>query len=147
MALCQLIYISRSLLDGQIERGLTSIQATAARNNADVSVSGLLLYSGGHFLQILEGREGVVERLFQKISVDPRHTDVTRLICQRIDGRLFENWQMGLLNLDRESALDRQRFEDLATVCRRSPRSQMIGQLYREFRDQLQSRTELACAS
>jgi hypothetical protein len=142
-----LIYISRSLLEGQIERGLSSIQAASARNNADVSVTGLLLYSGGHFLQILEGREAVIERLYQKISSDLRHTDVTRLICQRIECRQFENWQMGLLNLDRESAIDRQRFEDLATVCRRSPRSHMIGLLYREFRDQLQSRAELACAS
>jgi hypothetical protein len=146
MALSQLIYISRSLLERQVERGLTAIQVASARNNADFSVSGLLLYSGGHFLQILEGREAVIERLFHKISGDPRHTDVTRLICQRIEDRLFENWQMGLLNLDRESAIDRQRFEDLATACRRSPRSQQIANLYREFRDQLQSKAELACA-
>jgi hypothetical protein len=146
MALSQLIYISRSLLERQIERGLGAIQTSSARNNGDLSVSGLLLYSGGHFLQILEGREAVVERVFQKISGDPRHTDVTRLICQRIESRLFENWKMALLNLDRGSVIDRQRFEDLATACRRSPRSQQIGQLYREFRDQLQSSSQLVCA-
>lgn len=41
--------------------------------NARVDVTGMLLYHGRTFFQVLEGDRGVVEPLFDRIGKDKRH--------------------------------------------------------------------------
>jgi hypothetical protein len=66
----------------------------------------MLLYKGGNFLQVLEGPEEGVLRLYQKISRDPRHGDVMLLTKEPIQERQFPDWSMGFQNIDQLSPED-----------------------------------------
>lgn len=90
----QLIYASaatRPLDDLHLRRLLQ----TAHTRNAAVGVTGMLLYEAGSFLQVLEGDEAAVRAIFQRVSGDGRHTDVTLLFQGEVDERGFEGWSMG----------------------------------------------------
>lgn len=96
--LIQLIYRSRSRspLEGGELRGLGH---DFAQRNQRQQVSGLLLYDGAYFLQVLEGEENTVEALFQRIRLDPRHTDIVLLLRDPIPALHFGRWQMGALDV------------------------------------------------
>ena len=65
------------------------------RNNA-VSVTGILHYRGGVFLQALEGTEAEVRKVFNRIEKDPRHNKIEILDCATTSGqrRKFGDWSM-----------------------------------------------------
>lgn len=93
MALLELIYTSQS----QPQTGsddITEILASSERNNAARSITGLLLYDGDRYIQILEGEQKDVEGLFAVISEDPRHHDLELLHKGNILGRSFGTWRM-----------------------------------------------------
>lgn len=138
MPLAHLIYISRSRLPlAQVDGALDEIGACSYRNNRCFGLTGLLLYNAGHFLQLLEGDELAVLKTYDKIAADPRHEDLQRLIFQPTDERIFSEWEMGVMNLDRASWLDQRRFIALAAACRNAPGKEQLGRLYGEFRRQL----------
>jgi hypothetical protein len=60
----------------------------------------LLLYQGGHFLQVLEGERDTVRELFAHIAHDPRHWHVTELFEQELEQRQYADWSMGFQALD-----------------------------------------------
>ncbi|MFS4415103.1 BLUF domain-containing protein [Maribacter sp. 2307ULW6-5] len=62
--------------------------------NAAHGITGCLLYHNGHFLQLLEGEEENLERLFDKIVRDRRHQDVETLKHVHLRQRLFNEWSM-----------------------------------------------------
>ncbi len=96
------------------------IKKTTARNGS-LSVTGLLLYSSGNFMQLLEGPDGVVGDLYDVIGRDARHTDVRELLFKPVAGRLFPRWKMGLLNLDVDQRLDERRLSDVLNDSSPSP--------------------------
>ncbi len=63
--------------------------------NAEHGITGCLLYHERQFVQILEGDYQVVDGLFQKIRHDQRHAEVSLLMEDNTDQRLFDNWNMG----------------------------------------------------
>ncbi|MEO0475634.1 MAG: BLUF domain-containing protein, partial [Planctomycetota bacterium] len=58
-ALGHLLYISEAVR-AFTRAELNAIRETSARNNAKRGVSGVLFYSRGHFVQLLEGDMGVI---------------------------------------------------------------------------------------
>lgn len=78
-ALYRLIYCSRSAIAGTPDRELGSIIDKATHHNTANGITGALLMTATGFAQVLEGRREIVERTFERISVDPRHTDVAML--------------------------------------------------------------------
>lgn len=68
----------------------------ARSNNEARGITGLLLYASGHFLQVLEGPEPMVRRLFDTIQDDPRHTNIETLLATSTTERTFPDWKMGL---------------------------------------------------
>jgi hypothetical protein len=79
----------------------------AAERNRSLGVTGMLMSSGGIFYQVLEGPIEVVDDLFRKIAVDPRHKDVLVLsIQEEVEDRQFPSWAMKKVDLD-EAALSR----------------------------------------
>lgn len=151
MQLTQIIYTSRiaprlAQPAQTLSAALTEIHRTSQRNNARCDVSGLLLYSKGNFLQVLEGRASTLDRICQKISADPRHTDIEFLCRTPLVERNFGNWNMGLLDLDACGHLQRwmlSAFGELLTSARASgghnEAQQLVVQLLRSFRSQLTS--------
>ena len=83
---------------------LMDLLERARRNNAKASVTGMLLYKGGNFLQVLEGEERVVQALPMKISRDMRHHKMVTLLEGPLTEREFSEWTMGFSNLDAPEA-------------------------------------------
>ena len=94
-----LIYVSTSvkLLN---DEELLGILKVSRENNSSRDVTGLLLYKGGNFMQVLEGPDEVVEAVFETIKADPRHKDVIVLSREQISNRQFPAWEMAFQNLD-----------------------------------------------
>jgi hypothetical protein len=95
----QLIYASYAT-QSMTSAELNELQLQSQTNNERKGITGLLLYKAGAFIQILEGEEESVVTLFNKISRDTRHTNVRKLVQQRIEKREFSRWSMGFGNLD-----------------------------------------------
>lgn len=74
---------------------LALLLAVSRSNNEPRAVTGLLLYRGRRFMQALEGPEDEVRRTLERISADPRHTDVQTLEEVQTKQRRFGSWAMG----------------------------------------------------
>lgn len=103
MSLIHLVYIS-TLRQGVDEAEIAKILASCDRRNKADGVTGMLLYSGGNFLQVLEGESQTVRNTFARVSADLRHQDVTELLQEPIEQRDFPAWSMGFRNLGAEVA-------------------------------------------
>ncbi|WP_379922982.1 BLUF domain-containing protein [Erythrobacter sp. R86502] len=71
-----------------------AILSTSARNNPAQGITGLLLFNGRNFLQLLEGEEGAVANLMDTITADPRHSGVSVLDKRGIAQRACPDWAM-----------------------------------------------------
>lgn len=80
--------------------GLLDVLEVSRRNNSRDAISGLLLYKGGNFMQLLEGDEEVVWTAHARISKDPRHRGLMTILKEPIETRLFPDWSMAFGNLD-----------------------------------------------
>lgn len=67
----------------------------ARTHNQMHHLTGLLLYVKGRFLQVLEGPEPALSRLYGLIQQDPRHTQVQTLAYEPVVARAFPDWRMG----------------------------------------------------
>ncbi|CCQ11946.1 hypothetical protein PALB_28470 [Pseudoalteromonas luteoviolacea B = ATCC 29581] len=74
------------------------------RNKVE-KITGMLLYDGKHFMQVLEGEENKILALFNRIKIDPRHTKVEAIIHNPLDKRNFSDWAMGLITCDEKTKL------------------------------------------
>lgn len=101
MPLIHLIYVS-SARDELAADELASIMTASVRNNASRAVTGMLLYAGGNFMQVLEGPEQAVEGTYQRLAKDPRHCGLFVLERGPIASRSFDGWSMGFRRLGRE---------------------------------------------
>tara|TARA_Y100001956_G_C4117804_1_gene185804 strand:+ start:1119 stop:1574 length:456 start_codon:yes stop_codon:yes gene_type:complete len=75
------------------------------RRNQLEKITGMLLYDGKHFMQVLEGEEKKILALFNWIKSDPRHKNVEAIINNPIDKRNFTDWAMGLITCDEKTQL------------------------------------------
>jgi Sensors of blue-light using FAD len=98
--LVRLMYASRAV-DTASEAEMALILQQSKKNNPGVGVTGVLCFSAGIFLQVLEGGRNAVSALYNKIAADPRHKDVVLLRYEEIDERSFGSWSMGQANLSR----------------------------------------------
>lgn len=103
-SLYRLIYCSRNAIAQTIPGAATAegfgeelrtILSTSRRRNAAENVTGALLLTASGFAQVLEGPREVVECMFERISSDPRHADVTALSFTPTERRCFPDWSMG----------------------------------------------------
>ncbi|WP_043459657.1 BLUF domain-containing protein [Azohydromonas australica] len=81
---------------------LTTLLHAARRRNAQLDITGMLLYAEGSFFQVLEGPAAVVDALFAQIQTDARHEQVTLIIREPITRRTFADWTMGFDTASRE---------------------------------------------
>ena len=98
--LVRLMYASRALPSVDHDE-LLAIVRKSKSNNGPLGVTGVLCFSEGIFLQVLEGGRSPVNRLYNRIAADPRHTQVELLTYQEIGERRFAGWSMGQVNLSR----------------------------------------------
>lgn len=79
---------------------LEDLLRVSRANNARAGVTGMLLYRGGNFMQVIEGERDAVEELYRRIEADPRHHTTTVLLRETIPERRFSGWSMGFRDLD-----------------------------------------------
>lgn len=139
MALVSFVYVSFAS-DDMTDEELLAILTTARAKNQTLDVTGMLLYHERFFVQALEGEEGVVDELFEKIRTDPRHHDVFAVYKQPIEQRTFKNWTMGFNKLDNLKVDDLPGFTDFLS---KPPEAQFFTEnpsraklLLETFRDQ-----------
>jgi hypothetical protein len=97
-SLIQLGYISKpiGLMDDQ---KLADILEKSRKNNSENEITGILLYSEGSFLQVLEGEPARIHETFFRIKADPRHQSINVLFEEPISDRHFKNWSMDFHHL------------------------------------------------
>ena len=100
----RLIYKSRARQ--QIDWGLVKeLINKSEENNQDAGITGVLLATHTHFLQVLEGGFDEVNDLFMRIVRDPRHDQVQLIAFDCIESRLYGGWAMhavGVFDFNRE---------------------------------------------
>ena len=91
----QLCYASRRVESGNdLLQDLSEILATARQFNSEQYIVGVLYYAEGYFFQCLEGRTEVVEALFNRILLEPRHERIYRFPDRIIQQAHFAEWSM-----------------------------------------------------
>lgn len=110
--LARLVYASsaaRPLEDAD----LTDILQSSRRNNAEVDVTGALFYSGGNFMQVLEGPADRVAEVYRRVEMDRRHHGHSVLLRDPIGTRQFPDAPMAFHSFAGLSDETRQRARSL----------------------------------
>ena len=89
----RLIYISTAS-DALTAADIDDIVETAVRNNEPQNLTGVLVYNGLNFLQVLEGSRAHVENVYNRILLDTRHVSVTTVLAEAVEIRIFSSWHM-----------------------------------------------------
>ena len=93
-----LTYTSRARLDLSA-RDLSDIHGAARHLNALDGITGLLVFDGTRFLQILEGAEEAIDNLVERLRRDPRHSALEIRDERFVERRSFPEWSMELVNV------------------------------------------------
>lgn len=64
-------------------------------NNQKLQVTGMLLYSEGNIIQVIEGELQIIKALYTRIASDSRHRGIILLSEGDIAERNFPDWSMG----------------------------------------------------
>jgi Sensors of blue-light using FAD len=103
----RLIYIStRSSAFG--DKAVEQACEKFAVYNETASISGILLFSELNFLQVIEGPGDAIGSLFERIKLDPRHSEIVKTDDEADAERCFGAWSMRATQafLGRPDALD-----------------------------------------
>ncbi|WP_430513328.1 BLUF domain-containing protein [Pannonibacter phragmitetus] len=87
--ICYLSVAKLSALQPTPEEGFEDIKDKARKANSAAGLTGCLIFTGQHFLQVIEGMQEDVEDTFGRISRDTRHTDLRVLSEGPIEARDF----------------------------------------------------------
>jgi hypothetical protein len=84
------------------ELELIELLQTANAYNTKNNITGCLIYANSKFIQILEGEQSLVRKLFEKIKNDKRHKNIIVAIEMSVSTKLFANWAMGFKYSERD---------------------------------------------
>jgi len=93
MSLYRLIYKSRAK-DPVDAETVMSIAAASQARNREFGITGMLLATNTHFLQVLEGDQEAVSKAYENIVQDARHGDLILVSCGAVGERQFKDWAM-----------------------------------------------------
>ena len=93
--LVNLTYISNSRLHVQDQaKEIELLISHARRSNEVEGITGVLLFTGKHFAQTLEGTTAAVDVLMTRISRDKRHEAVVFIDRHEVASRIFHEWSL-----------------------------------------------------
>jgi hypothetical protein len=130
MQLKSLTYTSLARLDLAAE-DIEAIHRTARELNALDGVTGLLVFNGTHFLQIIEGAKAAIDDLVERLRRDPRHGGFEIRDQRVIEHRSFPGWSMELVRVSGSF------FDARDTIADRLP-----GSIAPEIRERIIAMTE-----
>jgi len=125
LAVYRILYLSH-LASGRDFSVVGQILHVSRERNQQLGITGVLVFDGGRFCQLIEGTQPAVVALAQRIRRDPRHTSY-RVLFEGVDDAVptQSRWRTGYCEPD-----DLDVFEDgsdgdpallLATFVRRLP--------------------------
>ncbi|MBS0967243.1 diguanylate phosphodiesterase [Acetobacter okinawensis] len=97
-----LVYRSKKLVDFS-ELDFHDLNNSAQKKNIKNGITGVLLYDGNYFLQILEGDEEQILKLYHLICMDSRHHNFVKIIETQIPLRYFTNLGMTFFDIREKS--------------------------------------------
>jgi FAD-dependent sensor of blue light len=92
-------YTSRASLDLR-DDDLSAIHQEARHFNALDGVTGLLVFDGRRFLQIVEGSEEAIDNLVDRLRRDRRHNAFEIRDERKVASRSFPDWSMELVRVN-----------------------------------------------
>ena len=93
--LLSIIYVS-SAVNPFSDAELESLLNDARAFNKAKSITGVLLYADGNFMQCLEGSTDSVLRAYDRILSSRRHKGLIELNHSKVETRSFASWEMAL---------------------------------------------------
>lgn len=135
--LISLVYTSSAAASFR-ETALENLLEESRRLNSARDITGMLLYRGERFIQVLEGPASLVRSLADRIGRDARHRDMRVLLEEPIESRRFAEWTMAYRPLhqhpDEAPAGFRDSFADLEDGEERSMTVRALQELTLWFR-------------
>ena len=87
-----LCYISKQK-DSLSSSNLEDLFQFVVETNTTLNISGVLLHNNNFFLQVLEGDKDSIQDLFAKIRRDQRHHELLLILNQKVENRIFNNYE------------------------------------------------------
>lgn len=101
----KIIYASKAVGNWESNE-LHELGRAACISNIKRDITGVLFFSHGRFIQLLEGPNEQLDQLFTDIQVDSRHTEINVLTHTIGVKRSCPQWAMAFMNLDEVPDLD-----------------------------------------
>ena len=77
-----------------------AVLASARINNPLDGITGVLIFNGSNFMQIIEGGDAAVDGLVERLKSDRRHSNMSIRDERMIEKRNFPDWSMAYLQLE-----------------------------------------------
>ncbi len=100
-----IVYISNAVKLFE-EKHLEELFYEIRQNNFSKDITGILIYKEGTFIEILEGRDQDICKMFKTIQQDKRHNNITTILDRMNGKRLFTKFRTGLSSLNNSRQLD-----------------------------------------
>ena len=88
-----IIYVSKAA-DNVGHEDILNILTQSWKFNHNSYISGMLVYDNGHFIQLIQGPINTIDKLFARISKDPRHHDIKKLGEEKLHLREFNEQEI-----------------------------------------------------
>jgi Sensors of blue-light using FAD len=89
-----IVYVSTAVME-MTAPAIEGLLVDARDLNLESGVTGVLLCSGGSFMQCIEGTEDAMAPTWDRIRSSRRHADIFQLMDEPVSHRAFGDWQMG----------------------------------------------------
>ena len=89
-----IVFVSVATIEFSEDR-LLELLEQARRLHSRFSITGMLAYSDGRFMQVLEGKKEAVQAVYANIAADLRHGRLEKLADGPIARCEFTGWHMG----------------------------------------------------
>ncbi|MFG6486257.1 BLUF domain-containing protein [Roseateles sp. BYS78W] len=132
--LVRLMYASRATA-APADGDLAAILKSSREHNPAEGITGLLCFSEGIFVQVLEGGRDAINARYKRIVEDPRHRDVILLAYEEIIERAFAGWTMGQVNLHRLNPALLLKYSETGRLDPYTMSGQAMAALFREMCD------------
>ena len=134
MRLERVIYISECRINvAEINAAMANLVTDARLRNAELAVSGALLFTGTHFVQILEGPPSSIALILSALRKDPRHSNIFIAARHSISAQIFSGWQMAYHGPSQYVARHVKRLLNTGSQADRRRGTERLTQLVMEF--------------
>ena len=103
-----IVYVSTASQELEKKEIQEILKQTKDWNN-DHDITGLLLFSGGNFFQIIEGEKDQILELFQGINIDTRHHNIIQIFGKDIHRPAYDGYASDFVS--EEASYDPKKFQ------------------------------------